>query len=66
MKRFILVLFLCNIHTLDTEAQNNNPGALPVAVPVAQGIWVYLGNKFPKNMHYQVERSKGNNRFKNC
>jgi len=64
MKRFILVLFLCNIHTLDTEAQNNNPGALPVAVPVAQGIWVYLGNKFPKNMHYQVERSKGNNRFK--
>lgn len=35
---------------------------VPVAVPVEGGVWIYLGNRVPKNVRYQIERRKENTR----
>lgn len=32
--------------------------SLPVAVPVSDGVWIYLGNALPKDFTYVVERKK--------
>lgn len=32
--------------------------SLPVAVPVSDGMWIYLGNELPKNFTYIIERKK--------
>lgn len=59
MKRFFLsFIFCCTIISI-AVAQDSNVGDVPVAVPVSQGVWVYLGKTVPKNMQYKVERSKG-------
>lgn len=61
MKRFLLsIIIFCTIINI-TVAQEQ-AGSIPVAVPAAQGVWVYLGNSIPRNMHYQIERSKGDSK----
>ncbi|HRB30560.1 MAG TPA: hypothetical protein PK872_03515 [Ferruginibacter sp.] len=61
MKRFIFLWLLSICILPGAMAQDNGqPGDLPVAKPVSQGVWVYLGNRLPKNMHYQIERKKEN------
>ncbi|HRP44883.1 MAG TPA: hypothetical protein PLU27_08960 [Ginsengibacter sp.] len=32
--------------------------SLPVAVPVPDGVWIYLGNELPKSFTYIIERKK--------
>lgn len=61
MKRFFLsFILICAITGIATA--QDNAGDVPVAVPVAKGAWIYLGKNIPKNMHYQIERSKGDSK----
>lgn len=59
MKRVFILIFFLTSSIVTTLAQNNQQvGEVPVAKPVAKGIWVYLGKNIPKNFHYVVERKK--------
>lgn len=58
MKRSLILILLSYLLNGTVLAQGNNAGEMPVAVPVAKGVWVYLGNTIPRNMHYVIERSK--------
>lgn len=61
MKPFIFLWLLSYCVFSGVLAQGNGqPGDMPVAKPVPQGVWVYLGNQLPKNWHYQIERKKEN------
>ena len=48
------IFFSC----LLTDVSGQRSNALPVAVPVPDGVWVYLGNDLPKNFIYVIERKK--------
>ena len=65
MKRVFILIFFLTGSIVTTLAQNNQQvGEVPVAKPVAKGIWVYLGKNIPKNFHYVIERKKeGAQRF---
>ncbi len=58
MKRLLLSIILLSA-TINITVAQEQAGLMPVAVPVTQGVWVYLGNNIPRNMHYQIERSSG-------
>ena len=66
MKRLFLLGLLFYIVLLPAYAQDNGQsGDSPIAKPVAHGIWIYLGNRLPKNMEYQIERKKqGSEKYK--
>mgnify|MGYP003462038539 CR=1 FL=1 len=52
MKRVFILIFFLTGSIVTTLAQNNQQvGEVPVAKPVAKGIWVYLGKNIPKNFH---------------
>ncbi len=59
MKRKLILSFLLAICILPASAQEvTQAGDQPVAKPVVQGIWIYLGRHLPKNFNYIVERKK--------
>lgn len=43
---------------LKNQVSAQTPGDVPVAKPVAQGVWVFLGKTIPRHMTYQIERKK--------
>lgn len=64
MNKIIISIFLFMGTLPGAIAQNDPQATLPVAKPVSQGVWVYLGNYIPKNSHYEVERKKeGSQRY---
>lgn len=65
MKRKLILILFLTIYIFPAIAQSNQqPGASPIAKPVAKGIWIYLGKTLPKNFHYVVERKKeGTHRY---
>lgn len=62
MKKFIISLVLVSGTFLFSRSQNiqQSGNTVAVAVPVSQGVWVYLGNTIPKNIKYRIERKKEN------
>lgn len=61
MKSFILSLTCCIFFTTSLRAQKDETNN-PVAKEVNGGVWVYLGNRIPKDFSYQIERKKENDR----
>ncbi|MBX3240704.1 MAG: hypothetical protein KIT80_00290 [Chitinophagaceae bacterium] len=57
-----LLLCIAVFLLLENNASAQLPGDVPVAKPVSQGIWVFLGKSIPKNMTYQIERRKEGSR----
>lgn len=59
MKRIIFsILFSTGIISMAFSQDYQQVADIPVAKPVTNGILIYLGNRIPKNAHYQIERKK--------
>lgn len=48
----LAVFIFCLLTTTSGQSQNSQP----VAVPVSEGVWVFLGNNLPRNFTYVIER----------
>lgn len=51
-----LILFGCLLLFTIACSPVQSQTTLPVAVPVPDGVWVFLGNELPKNFNYVIER----------
>ena len=60
IKKILSFLFFTSmlLPVIAQNIDNNAPGTLPVAKATSHGIWIYLGNKLPKNSRYQIERKQ--------
>lgn len=57
---FLGIFFICLISAVSAQNQNIQP----VAVPLSDGVWVFLGNNLPKEFRYVIERKEsGSNSY---